>query len=68
MNLNLYIVGRDTFTQKSEFQLGRYELVLQMYPVDQRKKNYLSILALDPPGALAFFQRKSSKNTKEKSN
>ena len=31
-------VGRDTFTQKSEFQLGRYELVLQMYPVDQRKK------------------------------
>ena len=31
-------LGRDTFTQKSEFQLGRYELVLQMYPVDQRKK------------------------------
>ena len=45
MNLNLYIVGRDTFTQKSEFQLGRYELVLQMYRVDQRKKNYVSILA-----------------------
>ena len=31
-------LGRDTFTQKSEFQLGQYELVLQMYPVDQRKK------------------------------
>ena len=35
---DIWILGRDTFTQKSEFQLGRYELVLQMYPVDQRKK------------------------------
>ena len=57
MNLNLYIVGRDTFTQKSEFQLGRYELVLQMYRVDQRKKNYVSILALDPPWSLSIFSK-----------
>ena len=50
-------LGRDTFTQKSEFQLGRYELVLQMYRVDQRKKNYVSILALDPPWSLRIFSK-----------
>ena len=50
-------LGRDTFTQKSEFHLGQYELVLQMYQVDQRKKNYVSILALDPPWSLSIFSK-----------